>query len=143
MKLYFENSYGKKRVIAEVQNEQEAMKEIKKFLDDHNYKSQYTRTWEHNGIKYGVEGGKYSVVTHPTDMVKFIESNDKICKVIDRLTLDVICNCIASHMGSFNTNRNGVEILPKPTSNMQQFVHLCDFLASRRFIEVNFEKVEY
>ena len=52
MKLYFKNSYGEKRVIAEVQNEQEAMKEIKKFLDDHNYKSYYTRTWEHNGVKY-------------------------------------------------------------------------------------------
>lgn len=52
MKLYFENSYGEERVIAEVQNEQEAMKEIKKFLDDHNYKSYYTRTWEHNGVKY-------------------------------------------------------------------------------------------
>ena len=45
MKLYFKNSYGDERVIAEVQNEQEAMKEIKKFLDDHNYKSYYTRTW--------------------------------------------------------------------------------------------------
>ena len=52
MKLYFENSYGEERVIAEVQNEQEAMKEINKFLDDHNYKSYYTRTWEHNGVKY-------------------------------------------------------------------------------------------
>ena len=52
MKLYFENSYGEERVIAEVQNEQEAMKEIHKFLDDHNYKSYYTRTWEYNGVKY-------------------------------------------------------------------------------------------
>ena len=124
----------------------------KTLLDLEQYKNQFTDEQRdimltalllHDGVKYGVEGGKYSVVTHPTDMVKFIESNDKICKVIDRLTLDIICNCIASHMGSWNTDRNGVEILPKPTSNMQQFVHLCDFLASRRFIEVNFEKVEY
>ena len=52
MKLYFENSFGEERVIAEVQNEQEAMKEINKFLDDHNYKSYYTRTWGRNGVKY-------------------------------------------------------------------------------------------
>lgn len=124
----------------------------KTLLDLEQYQSEYseeerdimlTALLLHDGVKHGVEGGKYSVVTHPTDMVKFIESNDKICKVIDRLTLDIICKCIASHMGSFNTDRNGVEILPKPTSNMQQFVHLCDYLASRRFIEVNFEKVEY
>ena len=58
MKLYFENSYGKERVIAEVQNEQEAMKEINKFLDDHNYKSYYTRIWIENGRK------KYDVGSH-------------------------------------------------------------------------------
>ena len=124
----------------------------KTLLDLEQYQSEYseeerdimlTALLLHDGVKHGVEGGKYSVITHPTDMVKFIESNDKICKVIDRLTLDVICNCIASHMGSFNTDRNGVEILPKPTSNMQQFVHLCDFLSSRRFLEINFDKVEY
>lgn len=48
MKLYFENSYGIERVIAEVANEEEAYKEIKKFLDDHNYKSYYTRSWMRN-----------------------------------------------------------------------------------------------
>lgn len=52
MKLYFQNSYGGERVIAEVQNEQEAMKEIEKFLDDHNYKSYYTRSWIENGQKW-------------------------------------------------------------------------------------------
>lgn len=52
MKLYFENSYGEERVIAEVQNEQEAMKEIEKFLDDYNYKSYYTRSWIENGRKW-------------------------------------------------------------------------------------------
>lgn len=98
----------------------------------------------HDGVKHGVEGGKYTIATHPTDMVNFIESNDKICKVIDRLTLDVICDCIASHMGSFNTDyKTGKEILPKPQTPMEKFVHLCDFLASRRFLEINFDKVEY
>ena len=52
MKLYFENSCGEERVIAEVRNEQEAVKEIKKFLDEHNYKQYYTRIWTESGIKY-------------------------------------------------------------------------------------------
>lgn len=52
MKLYFENSLGKERVIAEVENEDEAFKEIHKFLDEHNYKSYYTRTWTVDGVKY-------------------------------------------------------------------------------------------
>ena len=50
MKLYFENSQGKERLIAEVANEKEAFKEIHKFLDDHNYKSYYTRYWNSGEI---------------------------------------------------------------------------------------------
>ena len=52
MKLYFENSRGVERLIAEVSTEEEAFKEINKFLDEHNYKSYYFRTWMSNGVKY-------------------------------------------------------------------------------------------
>jgi hypothetical protein len=55
-----------------------------------------------------------------------------------------ICDCVASHMGSWNTDyKTKKEILPKPITSMEKFVHLCDYLASRRFLEVNFDKVEY
>lgn len=104
----------------------------------------------HDGVKHGLGESKYTVATHPTEMVKFIKSNDKICKIImgesgeeDEL-LEDICACIASHMGSWNTDyKTKEEILPKPITPMEKFVHLCDYLASRRFLEVNFEKVEY
>ncbi len=49
MKLYFKNRKGKERVIAEPANKEEVTKEIKKFIDDHNFKSYYTRVWEENG----------------------------------------------------------------------------------------------
>ena len=45
MKLYFRNSHGQERVIAEPTDEKECNKEIQKFLDEHNFKSYYTRTW--------------------------------------------------------------------------------------------------
>ena len=45
MKLYFENSYGERRIIAEPKTEQDAMKEIHKFCDDRNFKIYYTRNW--------------------------------------------------------------------------------------------------
>ena len=56
MKLYFENSNGISRQIAEVKNEQEVYQEIKKFIDNANkgkpknkqFKSYYTRTWTEN-----------------------------------------------------------------------------------------------
>ena len=49
MKLIFQNSRGEERVIAEPTNREEISKEINKFLDDHNFKSYYTRIWEENG----------------------------------------------------------------------------------------------
>lgn len=51
MKLYFENSQGKERLIAECKTAKDVGKEIQKFLDDHNYKSYYSRIW---GDKDGV-----------------------------------------------------------------------------------------
>ena len=35
--------------MAEPSNREEVNKEIDKFLDDHNFKSYYTRVWEENG----------------------------------------------------------------------------------------------
>ena len=51
MKLYFENSQGKERVIAEVANEKEAYKEINKFCEERNFKIYYIRSWTQNGRK--------------------------------------------------------------------------------------------
>ena len=49
VKLIFQNSRGEERVIAEPSNREEVNNEINKFLDDHNFKSYYTRVWEEDG----------------------------------------------------------------------------------------------
>ena len=48
MKLFFQNSKGEERVIAEPSNREEVVKEINKFLDDPNYKSYYMQVCEDN-----------------------------------------------------------------------------------------------
>ena len=51
--------------------------------------------------------------------------------------IDSICGCIESHMGKWNINNyKETEILSIPENRLQKFVHVCDYLASRRFIEV-------
>lgn len=59
MKVYFENTYGEMRVIAELDgglSKEDAwkavMKEIHKFCNDHKFKIYYTRSWveEKNGV---------------------------------------------------------------------------------------------
>lgn len=44
-KLYFQNSYGDRRVIGNCENSQEVFKQINDFLNAHNYKSHYCRSW--------------------------------------------------------------------------------------------------
>ena len=45
MKLYFENSRGQRRIIAEPKTEEEANKEIHKFCEERNFKIYYIRSW--------------------------------------------------------------------------------------------------
>ena len=60
VKLYFKNSKGEERLIAIVQEGQEAFKEIQNFLDEHNFKSYYMRTWvDSDGFKW-VDVGLHS-----------------------------------------------------------------------------------
>ena len=39
-------------------------------------------------------------------------------------------------------NYTNKEILPKPVTKLQRFVHMCDYLASRKFLDVQFENNE-
>lgn len=53
--LWFQNSRGQERVIAKVNNFNDVFTAIYNFLDEHNYKSYYIRSWEEDGrIKYDV-----------------------------------------------------------------------------------------
>ena len=43
--VYFKNSRGERREIGKVSSEKEAFKVIHQFLNDHKFKSYYTRSW--------------------------------------------------------------------------------------------------
>ena len=50
--LYFQRSNGEHRLLATDVTEEEAHKEMQKFMDKHNFKSYYTRSWEKDGVKW-------------------------------------------------------------------------------------------
>lgn len=55
MNLYFQNSDGNERIIANINSVDDTFKEMKKFMNEHNFNSYYTRGWEENGrIKFDV-----------------------------------------------------------------------------------------
>ena len=43
-------------------------------------------------------------------------------------------------MGNWTTDNNGEEVLEKPKTKYQNFVHMCDFLASKKFLNIPFDK---
>lgn len=89
----------------------------------------------HDGVKHGTEGNKSTIATHPLEVTKYLEG--KIPDIKQKKYWSTIKSGIQSHMGEWNTDfKTRKEILPKPETNIQIFIHLCDYLASRKCIEV-------
>lgn len=68
MKLYFENSYGKRRLIAEIEKPTDIGPEITKFIDacnakqppEQRFKSYYLRSWENEDGEIVYDFGSHS-----------------------------------------------------------------------------------
>lgn len=95
----------------------------------------------HDGLKHGLEESKYTVFEHPLLMSKFIVDNkDKLS--LNESEINFISTMIASHMGPWNSNPYSDAILPIPKNKYQKFVHMCDYLASRKYLDVKFQNNE-
>lgn len=90
----------------------------------------------HDTFKHGEEkDGKYnpySIHEHP------LLAAEKVSERLDDEHKCVIANCIASHMGEWTESNRSRYVLPKPKTLEEQMVHLCDYLASRKFLEFKF-----
>ena len=60
LNVMFENSKAQLRTIGTVENEESAFKVINDFLDDHNYKSYYQRTWKKDDKTTVVDVGSHT-----------------------------------------------------------------------------------
>lgn len=92
----------------------------------------------HDGLKSGLEKQKYTQVDHPLLVSNYIKENKGQLTLTDE-EVRFICEAIESHMGEWNKDFNDIEVLPLPKNKYQKFVHMCDFLASRKFLNIKFE----
>lgn len=92
----------------------------------------------HDGLKSGLEKSDYTKFEHPLLICEYIKENQAKTKFTDK-EINFITHVISSHMGPWNTNNYSEVILPKPESKFQRFVHMCDYLASRKFLDVKFD----
>ena len=93
----------------------------------------------HDGLKSGIPKEKYTRFDHPILMADYIMDNEEMLG-LEVEEIEFICDAIKTHMGVWTTDYNGVEVLEKPKTKYQNFVHLCDFLASRKCILLPFDE---
>lgn len=96
----------------------------------------------HDGLKKGMPEGKYTVHDHPLQIGSYLKENqDKLDLTLEQV--ERIVKMDASHMGKWNTNQYVPDIiLPLPKTVEEKFVHLCDYMASRKFLNIHFDEFD-
>ena len=93
----------------------------------------------HDGFKKGLVEEKYTRFDHPLIASKVVLDNAS--KVgLSSEDAKFISDAIKTHMGDYTVDYNGNEVLEKPHTKYQNFVHMCDFLASRKCLLVPFNE---
>jgi hypothetical protein len=95
----------------------------------------------HDGLKKGLPEEEYTRFDHPLLISKLIMENTKNLEM-DIDDIRKMCMLIESHMGKWNTNKYSKVELPVPKTEMQRFVHRCDYLASRNYLNIKFLKLD-
>lgn len=93
----------------------------------------------HDGLKLGFPQEKYTRFDHPILMANFIENEAANLKISSD-EVKFVADVIKTHMGVWTTDYRGNEVLEKPKTKYQNFVHMCDYLASRKCILLPFDE---
>ena len=93
----------------------------------------------HDGLKSGNPQEKYTRFDHPILMADYLmDCEEELGLEVEEI--EFLGDVIKTHMGVWTTDYNGNEILEKPKTKYQNFVHMCDYLASRKCLLVPFDK---
>ena len=93
----------------------------------------------HDGLKKGFEEEKYTRFDHPLLIGELLNKIKKELTLTEEEIKEISDN-VSSHMGKWNTNNYSDVILPLPITLTQKLVHMCDYLASRKQIQFNFDE---
>lgn len=94
----------------------------------------------HDGLKKGEVEGKHTAHEHPNLIAEFI-NRDKYKDMIDAEDLKIITSAVKHHMGQWVKVNYSKVVLEKPKGKIDNFVHMCDYLSSRKFLNIDFDKI--
>ena len=92
----------------------------------------------HDGLKRGLDEETYTRFDHPLLAANFVYDNREKAGISEDEAL-FLKEVISTHMGPWTKDYNGNEVLPYPKNKYQNFVHMCDYLASRKGLLVPFD----
>jgi len=94
----------------------------------------------HDGWKSGLQNSGNTFHGHPLLPFAILGVNAELMGMLPEEQLDKIFSAIESHMGQWTSSKYEPTIkLKKPRTRLQKFVHMCDYLASRKCITMNFD----
>lgn len=113
------------------------------LMELEQYKNAMTDVWHdcvisalilHDGFKQGKEGASgHTVKDHATICADWVKTDELFKSFKATKDKELIADLIRTHMGEWDVNN-------KPGTSLQKFVHMCDFLASRKPIIYDFGK---
>ena len=93
--------------------------------------------WKHGAVNEDGSISQYTLCEHAEYCANWILQAGRT--LIDEASLQLIAKMVLTHMGQWNSNpRTGYVFAPEPLTVDCCFVHLCDYLASRKCLEMNF-----
>lgn len=111
------------------------------LMELEQYKNAMTDVWHdcvisalilHDGFKQGKEGTSgHTVKEHATICADWVKTDELFKSFKATKEKELIADLIRTHMGEWDVNN-------KPGTSLQKFVHMCDFLASRKTIIYDF-----
>lgn len=99
----------------------------------------------HDSRKSGEEDNKskFTVFDHPLLAAKAIRKFKGFVDTVTDEELEMAAKACECHMGQWSTDKRSSIVLPKPADKYGKLLHVCDYLASRKDIEVLFENTDH
>lgn len=113
---------------------------VKEKIDDRTRDLLIVAGLVHDWKKLGEENEKqrYTVFLHPVLAANTIRKYSG--KFLTEKEIEFIASCVETHMGEFNEDKRSTDVLPKPQNDYQFLVHLADYLASRKPLDMEFDE---
>jgi hypothetical protein len=94
----------------------------------------------HDGWKSGVVQETFSRADHPKVAALELQKNANLNTLLSPEQFEIYLRLVARHMGQWNKDyKSGMELMNKPETHLEKFVHLCDYLASRKCLTMDFD----